>query len=157
MHQLFKDKEHLLRVAGIFLAGVVIFLVARAFLVPKDFGLYGHFRAGALDDIRAQPIAFAGRPTCETCHSEVPEVLNAGKHAKIHCEACHGPLAKHAESGEPKPERPNGRTVCLVCHTANTAKPQGFPQIDPKDHMGDGLCTECHLAHNPGRAPEVKK
>ena len=48
MGVLFGHKEHLLRVAGLFVAGVLAFLVLQAFLVPRGFGVYGHYRAGAL-------------------------------------------------------------------------------------------------------------
>jgi hypothetical protein len=43
----FRDAEHLARLAGLFLAGAALFVVLRAALVPDDFGVYGHYRAGA--------------------------------------------------------------------------------------------------------------
>ncbi len=33
---------HLIRPAAVFLAGLVLFLVVRAFVVPPSFGQYGH-------------------------------------------------------------------------------------------------------------------
>ena len=56
----FRDFEHLLRMAAIFVAGAVLFIVVRGLLVPEDFGVYGHFRAGALDDNRQRPLVHAG-------------------------------------------------------------------------------------------------
>jgi hypothetical protein len=147
----FKDKEHLLRVAGIFAAALVLFLMLQLIFVPKDFGLYGHYRPGALDDIRARPVAFAGRETCEACHSEEAATKSKGKHAAVACEACHGALARHAEADDPekaKPARPTAE-LCLVCHAANVAKPASFPQIKPKDHAEPGACLQCHKAHDP--------
>jgi hypothetical protein len=147
----YKDEEHLLRVVGLLLAGVIVFFVLQALLVPKGFGLYGHYRAGALDDARARPIAFAGRATCEACHSDVPEVAKGGKHAGIACEACHGALARHAEADDPaanKPARPTA-ALCPVCHTAAVGKPAAFPQIKLKEHAEPGTCLECHKAHRP--------
>ena len=38
-------------------------------LVPSDFGVYGFYRAGALNDVKARPIAYAGRAACEECHA----------------------------------------------------------------------------------------
>ena len=154
----FKDREHLFRLGGLSIAGVLVFLVVQALLVPKGFGVYGHFRAGALDDNRARKASFAGRTTCETCHSDVVDARKGGKHAGIGCGACHGPLASHAEADDPaakKPARPDA-TLCPICHTANVAKPESFPQVDPKSHGEGGSCLTCHQAHQPGAAPEAK-
>lgn len=159
MDSRFKDEAHLLRVAGLFAAGIVVFLLLQALLIPKDFGVYGHFRAGALEDNRARPVAYAGRAACEDCHSDVAEARKGSKHAGIGCETCHGALAVHAQADDPsatKPKRPDAG-VCLVCHTANVAKPRGFPQVDPKDHAGQASCLSCHKAHRPGDAPEAKR
>jgi hypothetical protein len=40
----FKDAGHLFRLAGVFVAGILLFLILRRFLVPKSFGQYGHYR-----------------------------------------------------------------------------------------------------------------
>jgi hypothetical protein len=142
MKNRFTDYEHVLRMAGLFAVGITAFFVLRAVMVPEDFGVYGHYRAGALEDNASRPIEFAGRAACLDCHS--------GKHAGIGCEACHGPLANHvADAASTKPERPHARTTCIQCHTARPSKPAGFPQVDPTDHAPEGLCTECHTAHNP--------
>jgi hypothetical protein len=147
----FKDQEHLLRLVAIFGAGLLLFLALQAWFVPKDFGLYGHYRPGALDDSRARPMAFAGRAACEACHTDVAEAKTGGKHKRIGCEACHGPLARHAagEDAAGKPPRPTA-ALCSVCHTTNVGKPEGFPQVEPKEHSEAGACLECHKAHNPG-------
>ena len=147
----FKDQEHLLRVVGLFLAALLVFFVLQVLMVPEGFGVYGHFRTGALDDNRARPVAFAGGETCAACHDEVVQVRQRGKHAKVNCEACHGPQARHAEADDPsahKPERP-GPSLCPACHTANLAKPASFPQVVPKEHAGGTSCLECHPAHDP--------
>jgi hypothetical protein len=147
----FKDEAHLLRLVGIFAVALLIFLFLQALFVPKDFGLYGHYRPGALDDIRTRPVAFSGRANCEACHAEVAEMKGKGKHAAIGCEACHGALASHAEADDPsaaKPARPTAQ-LCLVCHEANVARPARFPQIKVKDHAGSGACLDCHKAHDP--------
>lgn len=154
----FKDREHLFRMAGLFIAGVLVFLLLQALLTPKGFGVYGHFRAGALDDNRARAASFAGRDACETCHTDVVDARKGGKHAGIGCEACHGPLVSHAEADDPaakKPARPDA-TLCPICHTANVAKPEGFPQVDPRSHGEGRSCLTCHRAHQPGAAPEAK-
>ena len=51
----FKDAGHLLRLAVVFLVGIILFLVARGFLVPRSFGQYGHYRGNAIAEIAARP------------------------------------------------------------------------------------------------------
>ena len=63
----FKDVEHLLRLAALFAAGLLVFGVARAEFVPATFGTLGHFRARAIDDIRAKPIEYASQNACADC------------------------------------------------------------------------------------------
>jgi hypothetical protein len=151
MRSLFGHREHLFRVAALFVAGVLVFLVLQALLVPKGFGLYGHYRAGALQDNRARRIVHAGRGACAECHSDVLEAAKGGHHQGIGCEACHGALARHAEDPtEQKAERPDSRVLCVRCHAARVARPARFPQIDPPEHAGTEACVSCHAAHNPG-------
>jgi len=125
MRHLFRHKEHLVRMAVLFLGGTLLFVILRAVMVPSGFGEYGHYRPGALDDNRSLPIQYAGRTVCADCHPDVVEARAGGKHEAIGCEACHGALAAHAE----------GRTE---------DKPA------PADHSPAGACTECHMAHSPG-------
>ena len=49
-----KEAAHLLRFGGLFLVGITVFFGVRQALVPAEFGKYGHFRPGALDDGRAR-------------------------------------------------------------------------------------------------------
>lgn len=141
---------HLIRMAGLFVVGIAVFLVARAVSIPSDFGLYGHYRAGALDDARARPITFAGQAACVECHSDIGDLRKTARHARVSCEACHGPLATHA-AGEPplKPTWPDGRAPCVSCHQQSRSKPASFPQVDVADHAGDNKCIECHNPHAP--------
>ncbi len=150
MRDLFKDKEHLIRMAGLFAAGTLLFFVAKGLLVPKDFGVYGHYRAAALDDLRARPLVFAGRKACSECHADVVEARTGGKHAGVGCEACHGAQARHAEDPEAvAPSKLESAKVCLVCHRSNVAKPKAFPQVDPADHGDGAVCDSCHKPHHP--------
>ena len=56
----FSSYEHLLRLATLFAVGIALFLGVRALLVPADYGLLGPYRASALAQNQAKPIAFAG-------------------------------------------------------------------------------------------------
>jgi hypothetical protein len=148
------DYVHLLRMAGLFALGITAFLVLRWAMVPAGFGVYGHYRAGALDDNRdavAHPIRFAGQATCIACHDEQAAVRAKGRHARVACESCHGALAAHAEAPDKvKPVKPDPRKTCVTCHTKSISKPKTFPQVDPADHAPDGPCTACHeQPHSP--------
>lgn len=141
---------HLIRPAAVFLAGLLLFLVARAYVVPPSFGQYGHYRGAVLDEIRARPVKYAGQETCAGCHVEETEIKGKGKHATVACEACHGPAAQHAEDpGSVKPSKPDGTAFCAGCHEMDAAKPKWFRQVNTKEHMPGMKCTECHAAHSP--------
>jgi predicted CXXCH cytochrome family protein len=148
---LFEGKQHLLRMAGLFGLGAGVFLVVQGVLVPADFGVYGHYRARALEDNRQRTPAYAGRASCAECHSDAAEILKAGSHRPVGCEACHGPLSRHAaDATAQKALRPDTRALCIHCHAADPAKLAAFPQVDPREHAPQGACTECHAAHSPG-------
>jgi uncharacterized CHY-type Zn-finger protein len=147
----FKDAGHLFRFAGLFVLAFLVFLVVRHYVVPKSFGEYGHYRGAAIGEIAALPIHYAGHETCETCHADVLDVKKAGKHAHVNCEACHGPLAKHADDpASMTPVLPDTAVLCARCHTASAAKPKGFPQVVPEDHSSGLPCNTCHKPHSPG-------
>jgi hypothetical protein len=148
-----KDREHLVRMAGLFVAGVALFLIVRTILVPRDFHELGHFRTGALADNMARPLAFAGREACESCHPDIVDERKGSRHAAIACEACHGALAKHADDpGSLKPTLPDAPTLCLVCHREDVGSPRTFKQVNPQEHMGGQPCISCHKPHHPEMA-----
>jgi hypothetical protein len=150
MNGRFQHYQHVIRVAALFAFGFISFLIIRSLLIPADFGVYGFFRAGALDDIRAQPAHYAGQATCVVCHTDVDEARQGARHVSLSCEACHGPLEQHASGNfDVKPAALNPRLLCLQCHTQLVGKPASFPQIVPADHGGDGPCTDCHQPHHP--------
>lgn len=147
-----KEAAHLIRLAAVLAAGVVLFVLIRQEIVPAGFGKYGHFRAGALDDVRSRPLVHAGREACAACHDDVLTVLKTSKHRTIGCEACHGPQAKHANADDPsalKPTLPEVRTLCVRCHESNSARPKTFPQVVSKEHSGGESCKNCHQPHSP--------
>ena len=146
----FKDAGHLFRLAAVFIAGLLIFLVIRGFLVPKSFGQFGHYRANAVTEIAARPIKFAGHESCEGCHADVLDKKKNGKHAGVNCEACHGPQAQHVDDPTSvKPAKLDTAVLCARCHEANAAKPRNFPQVDTEEHSTGLPCDTCHQPHSP--------
>jgi hypothetical protein len=145
----FKDTKHLFRLAFVFIVGFVLLVIARGLLVPHSFGRYGHFRGDAMREIAARPVSFAGHQTCETCHSEVLDVKAKGKHARVGCESCHGPLANHADDLSITPQKLDVAVLCVRCHEASTAKPKWFPQVASEDHSSGVPCDTCHQPHTP--------
>jgi len=156
---LFKDIEHLIRLAAVMAIAVVAFIVLRAAVVPRSFGEYGHYRGAAMAEIAARPVAFAGHDVCENCHSDIADQKKLGKHAVVACEACHGAQARHADDpGSITPPKPDTAIICARCHEANSAKPKAFPQVVTADHSGGNACGICHQPHRPKieTEPETK-
>lgn len=149
MPRRFDSYAHLLRLIALFLAILLLFAAARWRLVPRDYGRLGAYRAGALADIRAHPIVYAGQAACVDCHTDVADARKANAHAHVSCETCHGPLARHAADPENPARTPDPRAVCAVCHTPNPAKPSGFATVDFAEHADNGPCTACHPPHAP--------
>jgi uncharacterized CHY-type Zn-finger protein len=146
----FKDAEHLLRLALVFVLAGILFLVVRAMLVPRSFGEYGHYRGAAMAEIAAQRVKFAGHQTCEACHTDVAGLKSKGMHAGVNCEACHGALAKHADDPtDVQPPKLDTAVLCVRCHEVNGARPKSFPQIVAKNHNPGLSCEACHQPHSP--------
>ncbi len=146
----FKDAEHLVRLAVACAIVFAVFLLLRAHFIPRSFGEYGHYRGNALAELSSKPISYAGHQSCEDCHADVLEVKKVGRHAGVNCEACHGPLAKHAaDPVSVVPQLPDTAVLCARCHEENLAKPKAFPQVVSKQHSGGVVCKHCHLPHSP--------
>ncbi len=138
------------RLLLLFAVAIAAFVVVRHFLVPKSFGLYGHYRANAIGLVASQTPAYAGHLVCVECHEDKATMKSASKHAGVACETCHGPAAAHvADPTESKPELPTERNRCGLCHYREASRPAGFPQIDPAEHGGQEKCVSCHNPHAP--------
>jgi len=129
---------------------ILIFLVARHFLVPESFGKYGHYRANSMDEIAALPINYAGKEECVACHDEEATMLASDAHSTLDCEVCHGPGAKHANEPENNTlVKPGTREDCGKCHSINPARRiEVIDQIDIKAHHPEREnCIDCHNPH----------
>ena len=150
MRRLLDDSAHLIRPALVLLAALAFFSVVRSAIIPKAFGQYGHYRPGALDLVRQHPSPYAGQDTCVMCHDDEASARAAGKHAHVACEACHGPLAQHADDPAAHvPKLPDVADLCRRCHEKDAAKPTSFPQVATAEHSGGVACNSCHQPHNP--------
>jgi len=147
---LFKDIEHLIRLAAVIAVALVAFVILRAAVVPRSFGQYGHYRGAAISEIASRPVTLAGHDACEGCHTDVVDQKKLGKHVVVACEACHGAQAKHADDpSSAQPKKLDTAVVCARCHEANSAKPKNFPQVATADHSGGLACDSCHQPHRP--------
>ena len=134
----------------LFFIAITVFITARKYFIPPTFGLYGHYRAAAVDEIKTKETKYAGAELCADCHDEIYALKAKSYHKNISCEVCHGPAAKHADDPtESKPEIPHDRSQCVICHDYNLARPTGFPQIIASQHNPGKFCTQCHQPHNP--------
>lgn len=146
----FRHSKHLILLVLVFFAALAAFAALRHAVVPAGFGLYGHYRAPAIQEVAARPVSYAGREACAACHDEVLKARTGGKHERIGCESCHGALSQHAEDpSAAKPQRPDAARLCARCHEKDAARPQGFPQVDTKEHSGGEKCSTCHQPHHP--------
>jgi hypothetical protein len=154
----FGNVQHVIRAAGIFLAGFLLFLIVRGRLVPADFGVEGFYRAGARVDAMARPLAYAGEVECVSCHNEADDVRKTGRHSIVKCEACHGPSWKHAqEASDVKPPTIDVARLCPTCHVKAAGKPSKFPQVALVSHYPNRACTECHQPHQPKAEPPKER
>jgi Cytochrome c7 and related cytochrome c len=150
MGKIFEGAGHLIRLALVAVALIFVFFAIRYAVVPRDFGKYGHYRAGSLDEIAARTPVFAGRAACAACHEDIVTAKSKGPHINVGCEACHGPLGRHAvDFSSQKPVLPDTAKLCVTCHEADRAKPKTFPQVVSREHAGDTACGVCHNPHQP--------
>ena len=147
----FRLPPQILRLVLLTLAIVGSYLVARAFLTPPSFGQYGWYRGDALAEIASRPPVFAGKQSCDKCHSDILHKLAADAHKTLSCEACHGVSREHTDNPDILPVKTTGNH-CIRCHEANLARPAWLKQIVVKDHYGP-KCTECHVPHQPTKSP----
>ena len=170
----FRHARHVLRVGAVLGVGLVAFLIARWALIPSDFGVYGFYRAGALNESMGLPIAYAGRTACLECHDgaydppepedetkarkpavKIPlDPAKDNKHFTLPCEACHEPLQKHVDDSDKPVPKVASDGLCLGCHRTLVGRPKSQPQVVPADHKKSddrtkAGCVSCHKPHWP--------
>lgn len=151
-------KNHVFRPILVILAAVGIILVARAFVVPEDFGvhergyMYGWHRKSNEEEWKNFKVKYQTREYCKGCHSHNYEMILQTPHAIIQCENCHGPAIDHP--GAPaKLAIDRSRSQCLRCHAALPYVGSGrmiIRGIEDEVHNPGTECVMCHNPHKPG-------
>ncbi len=153
-----RHSKHFFRAGFLIVVGFFAFLIVRVLLTPPSFGEFGHYRGDNVAEQMAKPIEFGPKESCAACHGEIAQKHNKGKHQGVQCQNCHAPLAVHIKEGAFQQAMPIDRsaTLCLRCHAILSSRPEKFPQIDSKEHLGSkgleiapGICLSCHQPHDP--------
>lgn len=155
-----RHTKHYFRAAFLIVGAVLLFFLARAFLVPKSFKKHGFYRADNVKEQMQKPVRFGPLNACAQCHEDVWATHQNGAHASVQCQNCHDALSVHysAEKDDLVGEMPKDRSAktCLRCHLKLSARPKDFPQIDVEAHLSGAkdahkqdVCLDCHTPHNP--------
>ena len=155
-------KNHVLRPLFMSIAVVALILIARAAVVPDDFGVhgqredgknftYGFYRAGAVNYWKNFTVKYKGREYCGECHDDKMQEYLSSKHSIIQCENCHGPALGHPDDPE-KLTINRSRALCLRCHAdlgySNNPR-ANIKAINPDEHNPGDACADCHNPHDP--------
>lgn len=163
--------RHFVRLLTLIALAIIGFLGVRAQVVPKDFGLTGHFRESAIPEIAAREPRHIGAEACGECHDTEFAEWTAGKHSVPKCETCHGPGFMHVkvvseDSVDAYPDRvkqnPNALRVmsgiqeCNWCHLKTFERPSSLKSIaNAEEHIvskggtftPESRCIDCHNPH----------
>ena len=151
-------KRAVLGLVGMAIIGVVFKIV----LTPESFGVYGHYRADAIEEEANIEIRHWTNAPCFSCHAHEANIHLNGTHKTISCEFCHGPYADHITDGKktgalPVKKGEEIKTLCLRCHNkAIQARPEAvIKTVTMPDHLKDQnvklthTCNQCHHVHAP--------
>ena len=139
----------------LFAAFIILFLIARHFLVPVSFGELGHYRFNSIAENKEKPMNYAGKEACADCHDDKASEIKSDCHAGLSCETCHGPGLAHINNPDSvKLVKPAQRSFCGTCHSYNPSRSKVIQQIDLKEHNVDKNCIECHNPHKPCQIKE---
>ena len=148
--------KHVFRIVILVAVILAVVLLARGFLVPKTYGLYGRYRgANVAQQMDARPVLHGGAAACGECHSDQATKRAAGSHRTVSCEICHAPLGAHilADGAVVKPPIDRSFTLCARCHRKVLGRPVKFPQVVLEQHVGGAVegkvCLQCHDPHSP--------
>ena len=150
-------KSHAWRPLFVFIGVIILALIARYFMVPRDFTvgergfMYSYHRASNVDEWKEFTVKYQGKEYCSECHDEKYETNMASKHKIIQCENCHGPAIEHPENPE-KLTIDRSKAQCIRCHAYlpyPSSQRNKIKGIDPTEHNPEDLCADCHDPHEP--------
>ncbi len=151
-------KHHVLRPLYAVIGIVILILIARALVVPKDFGIgargymYGWHRQGNEEEWKKFKIKYRGSEYCKDCHDKNHTSIKKSPHKNIQCENCHGPAIDHPSDAMPKLSIDRSRAQCLRCHFPlpyPTSGRSNIRGVNPDKHNPDIECAMCHNPHYP--------
>ncbi|MCF8089985.1 MAG: cytochrome c3 family protein [Desulfotignum sp.] len=137
-------------------------LVLKGFFIPDSFGVYGYYRADAIQEVSARPIRHGTNQSCFKCHPYEAQIHKAGLHRTISCEFCHGTWADHVADEKkigtlPVKKNKEITYLCLRCHNTEI-KARAVTVIKTvamPAHLTDQKvkpthdCNQCHHVHAP--------
>jgi hypothetical protein len=139
-----------LAVGGVVL---VVGLASLVVVVPWVYDEYGYHPAENARSWAALTPQYADSALCQQCHATQHAPWQAGQHAVVACESCHGPLAEHAATA-PETAPPGSLAIeqppkglCALCHEQGPGRPLGFPVVDLTLHYAGAPCLGCHDSH----------
>ena len=150
-------RSHIWRPLYVVIGIVVLVLIVRQFVVPKEFGIhergymYGWHNKADENFWKEVKVKYRSSAYCKDCHSDKYSSIIKTPHAVIQCENCHGPAIDHPENPA-KLAIDKSREQCLRCHSylpyqqSNRSKIKG---IDPERHNSGVECIMCHNPHKP--------
>jgi len=157
--------KHSVRIILVVLSVVVmagVGLVVKAQLIPKSFGLYGPYRADAIDEEGQRVLRHGTNGSCFRCHQYEATIHLKGEHKTISCEFCHGTYSDHVSNGRKMANLPVKKgteitTLCLRCHNTEikarstmVIKTVGMPDHLKKQNVKlTHTCNQCHHVHAP--------
>lgn len=151
-------KNHVFRPLFVVIALVAVILIARAIIVPDDFGIgeagymYGWHRKSNEDEWKRFKVKYKEKDYCQQCHPDKHDLISQTPHANISCQNCHGPAMGHPVD-PPKLSIDRGRQQCLRCHAMLPYKGSGriwIRMVEDSDHNPTMQCVTCHNPHKPG-------
>ena len=152
----------LIAVAATIIVATGMGFVVKAQLIPDSFGVYGHYRADAIESEVFRPIRHGTNTSCLKCHPYEAAIHLKGRHKTISCEFCHGTYADHAKDGKkigtlPVKKDTEITTLCLRCHnneikarSEEVIKTIAMPEhLESQKVKVTHTCNQCHHVHAP--------
>jgi len=153
---------HVIRIVLTLVCVAVCLAVLRPFLLPDEFGKFGHYRPGAVEDEAARVARHMNSESCFECHPLMKKLHVDGVHKTVSCEICHGAYADHIENDAVVASMPvirgeDIKPLCIRCHNKiiqarppeavkMVAMPEHLEELKVRTHHG---CDQCHHVHAP--------